>query len=171
MCRWPLWSLSSLLQCITCSNEMTWRYRNLLQLLQRKRNEMEQLSNEFESRVRTKEVCSPSHSPRTAHHYPSPGGAAPAEATAGYTGHIAQHGGPQETPSRPWQCCTREQLINETNKGDYKISCTCIISPSSSSSSSFPLCCRILTPELTSYKHMREQGRFMAWSMKRHSGN
>ena len=37
------------------SNEMSWRYKNLMELLERKRTEMEKLSQEFETHVRVKE--------------------------------------------------------------------------------------------------------------------
>ena len=37
------------------SNEMSWRYKNLMELLERKRTEMEKLSQEFETHVRAKE--------------------------------------------------------------------------------------------------------------------
>lgn len=36
-------------------NEMSWRYKNLMELLERKRTEMEKLSQEFETHVRAKE--------------------------------------------------------------------------------------------------------------------
>ncbi len=35
---------------------MGWRYRNLVQVLDRKRSEVEQLSHDFESKLRAKEV-------------------------------------------------------------------------------------------------------------------
>ena len=37
-------------------NELSWRYQNLLQSLDHKRSEVEQLSNDFEARIRSKEV-------------------------------------------------------------------------------------------------------------------
>ncbi len=39
-----------------CRNEMGWRYRSLVQVLDRKRSEVEQLSHDFESKLRAKEV-------------------------------------------------------------------------------------------------------------------
>ena len=39
-----------------CRNELSWRYQSLLQSLERKQTEVEQLSQEFESKIRAKEV-------------------------------------------------------------------------------------------------------------------
>jgi hypothetical protein len=39
-----------------CRNELSWRYQTLLQSLERKKTEVEQLSQEFESKIRAKEV-------------------------------------------------------------------------------------------------------------------
>ncbi|XP_064381809.1 cilia- and flagella-associated protein 45-like isoform X2 [Halichondria panicea] len=40
---------------VRSENEMGWRYRNLVQVLDRKRSEVEQLSHDFESKLRAKE--------------------------------------------------------------------------------------------------------------------
>lgn len=37
-------------------NELSWRYQTLLQSLERKKTEVEQLSQDFESKIRAKEV-------------------------------------------------------------------------------------------------------------------
>ena len=36
---------------------MCWKYQNLLNVLEMKKNEIEQLSSEFEKCIRAKEVC------------------------------------------------------------------------------------------------------------------
>ncbi len=40
----------------THSNQMSWRYQNLAQALDKKQSEVEQLSQDFESKLRAKEV-------------------------------------------------------------------------------------------------------------------
>ena len=42
--------------CVYYRNELSWRYQTLLQSLERKKTEVEQLSQEFESKIRAKEV-------------------------------------------------------------------------------------------------------------------
>ena len=46
---------------VYCRNELSWRYQMLLQSLERKKTEVEQLSQEFESKIRTKEVLTVSN--------------------------------------------------------------------------------------------------------------
>ena len=52
---------------ILCRNHLCWRYQTLVQTLERKRMEVELLSSEFESKLRTKEVQTHSHSHTCTH--------------------------------------------------------------------------------------------------------
>ena len=44
-------------RCFSSRNELSWRYQTLLHSLERKGAEVEQLSKDFESKIRAKEVC------------------------------------------------------------------------------------------------------------------
>lgn len=52
-----MFQLNTVYMCINFyRNELSWRYQTLLQSLERKQTEVEQLSQDFESKIRAKEV-------------------------------------------------------------------------------------------------------------------